>query len=168
MKQSTEQTGVAVMSWTCIQEVWGSNSNMVIRNPDRSFSWFSSVSTGLRLMSLQILIYIPFVITFSSHVTESVLRSWQSLSYANSPPFMEPEGSLPCSQEPITGLNPKPDESCPHLPPYFHNIHSNVIYLSMLQSSDWSHSFTFSEENFLCTSHVYRACYYLIQHHITW
>jgi hypothetical protein len=33
----------------------------------------------------------------------------------NSPPFMEPEGSLPCSQGPAT----EPDASCPHLPTLF-------------------------------------------------
>jgi hypothetical protein len=28
--------------------------------------------------------------------------------------FMEPEGSLSCSEEPATGPNPEPDESNPH------------------------------------------------------
>jgi hypothetical protein len=32
---------------------------------------------------------------------------------------MEPEGSLPCSQEPVTGLYSEPDKSTPHLPTLF-------------------------------------------------
>jgi hypothetical protein len=32
---------------------------------------------------------------------------------------MEPENSLPCSQDPTTGPNPKPDESSPHPPNLF-------------------------------------------------
>jgi hypothetical protein len=32
---------------------------------------------------------------------------------------MEPEGSLPCSQEPAIGPYPEPDESIAHLPTLF-------------------------------------------------
>jgi hypothetical protein len=32
---------------------------------------------------------------------------------------MEPEVSLPCSQEPATEFYPEPDESCPHIPTLF-------------------------------------------------
>jgi len=33
--------------------------------------------------------------------------------------FMEPEGSLPCSQQPATGPFPEQDESSPHPPTEF-------------------------------------------------
>jgi len=34
----------------------------------------------------------------------------------NSPPFMEYEDSLPCSQQPATGLYPEPDAFSAQLP----------------------------------------------------
>ena len=48
---------------------------------------------------------------------ESFLKSQQVLSWSrNSPHFMEPESSLPLSQQPATCLYPEPDRSspCPH------------------------------------------------------
>jgi hypothetical protein len=41
---------------------------------------------------------------------------------------MEPEGALPCSQEPAIGPYPEPDASSPYHPRYFSNIHYLHIY----------------------------------------
>jgi hypothetical protein len=47
---------------------------------------------------------------------------------------MEPEGSLPCSQEPSTGHCPEPDQSSPYQP-ILSNIHFNIIHPTMSWSS---------------------------------
>jgi hypothetical protein len=49
--------------------------------------------------------------------------SWEADSRSASqkipPPFMELEGSLPCSHEPATGPSPEPDASTTHLSTLF-------------------------------------------------
>jgi hypothetical protein len=51
------------------------------------------------------------------HGAEPFLRSRQLRSYSRiSQHFMEPEGSLSCSQEPSTGTYSKPDQSSPYHP----------------------------------------------------
>jgi len=40
---------------------------------------------------------------------------------------MGSEGSLLCSQEPVTGPYPELEESSPHLPTLFHKIHFNIF-----------------------------------------
>jgi hypothetical protein len=47
---------------------------------------------------------------------------------------MEPEGSLPCSQEPSTGLYPEPDQSSPYHT-ILSKININVILPPVSKSS---------------------------------
>jgi hypothetical protein len=47
---------------------------------------------------------------------------------------MEPEGSLPSSQEPSTGPYPEPDQSSPYHP-ILSNIHLNIILPPTSRSS---------------------------------
>jgi hypothetical protein len=52
-----------------------------------------------------------------THEAEPFLRSRQLCSHSRtSQHFMEPEGSLPCSQAPSTGLYPNTDQPAPHHP----------------------------------------------------
>jgi hypothetical protein len=68
---------------------------------------------------------IPLLLT---HGAEPFLGSCQLCSYSRtSQHFMEPGGSVPCSQEPSTGPYPEPDKSNP--------IHTIPSYLSTSDSS---------------------------------
>jgi len=61
-------------------------------------------------------------------------------------PFMEHEYLLQCSHKPATGPYPEPDESTLHLPPYFPEMHSNIILLYTPKSSEYSLPFSFSDK----------------------
>jgi hypothetical protein len=63
-------------------------------------------------------------------------------------------GSLPWSQDPATGTYPEPGDSSPHPPPYFPEIHSNIIFPSTARSSELAVTFRLSDENFTCISHL--------------
>jgi len=82
--------------------------------------------------------------------SESSLRFWESLSYSrNSLPATEPEGSLPCSQEPTICPCPELHESSPHLPtlflqdPFWYYLPNYASVLPVI---------TF--QNFVCISHL--------------
>jgi hypothetical protein len=70
---------------------------------------------------------------------------------------MEPEASLPCSQEPATGPYLNQMHTIFNLPPDF--LRSILIFLSMPRSFEWSLSFRFSDQKFVCISNLYHACY---------
>jgi hypothetical protein len=81
---------------------------------------------------------------------------------------MEPEGSLPSSQQPATGPYPEPDESVPHFQTYFPNIYCNIILTSTPMFSEWSLTFRLSDQNFFtpfsspCARHTPPISFYLI------
>jgi hypothetical protein len=74
----------------------------------------------------------------------------RSASQQNSPPFMEPEGSLPCSQQPAPAHT---------LPSYLFIIHFNIISLSKPRSTKWSLPFRGFRLKFcsLCVSKLFHG-----------
>jgi hypothetical protein len=59
---------------------------------------------------------------------------------------MEPEGSLPCSQEPTTGPNSEPDNQINTTPSYLSKIDFNIFHPPTSWSSQWSLSFWLSHQ----------------------
>jgi hypothetical protein len=94
-----------------------------------------------------------------THGAEPFLRSCQLCSHSRtSQYFMEPEGSLPRSQEPSTGPCPEPDRSNPYHT-YLSKIHFNIVQLPMSWSSQWFLSFWISHQYPICIPLLRHSCY---------
>jgi hypothetical protein len=78
-------------------------------------------------------------------------RSRQLRKYlTNCQYFMEPEGSLPCSQDSFTDPYPEPDQLIPHHLMLFLNIHFNIILYLRLLLPYLSLSFGVFHQNLIC------------------
>jgi hypothetical protein len=81
-------------------------------------------------------------VSLTHHGAESFLRSSQLCSYSRtSQHFMEPEGSLPCSQQPSTGAYPEPEQSNPCHPILSLYDPFNTVHPPTSWSSQWSLTF---------------------------
>jgi len=80
---------------------------------------------------------------------------------------MEPEGSLPCSQDSDTGLRPEPDKPTPH--PHTLFFLRSILTLSLIytQNSQVIHFSQMIRLRFLYIYHRFYSCYILSPSHNT-
>jgi hypothetical protein len=112
-----------------------------------------------RCLEMGLHVTIPYIIVCShhslthslTHEAEPFLRSCQLCSHSRtSQRFMEPEGPLPCSQEPL--LVPILSQINPihPIPSYLSKIHFNIVHPPTSWSSQWSLSFWISHQCPIC------------------
>jgi len=77
-----------------------------------------------------------FKVHFNIILTPSSQTDIRWVKSRNSPLFMEPGGSLPCSQQPATGPYPKPGESSPRPHTLRFKIHFSIILTHSSQADN--------------------------------
>jgi hypothetical protein len=97
-----------------------------------------------------VVLFILYYYYLLRHGAEPFLRSRQLFSHSRTPQhFTQPEGSIPCSQEPSTDPYPEPHQSNPHHP-ILSEIHPNIVHPPTSRSSQSSLSFWLSRQYSIC------------------
>jgi hypothetical protein len=103
-----------------------------------------------------------------THGAEPFSRSRQLRSHSKtSQRFMEPESSLPRSQEPVTGPYPESNRSNPYHP-ILSKINFNIVQPSMSRSSQWFLSSWISHQYPICIPLRPHSCYMPCPSHPPW
>jgi hypothetical protein len=120
-------------------------------NCRRDLLWRTPLQFGTKCNTM---LPVNIIALFNCQITQlansmELSSSWEAASHLAtqdySKHFMEPEGSLPCSQEPSNVPYPQPDHSSPYHPVL--PLCFNTILPPTSRSFQWSLSFWLSHQN---------------------
>jgi hypothetical protein len=138
----------------------GRNGNYIIYILDyrRMGRGFSTVSESHRPIEMQLLHSQIEILALCSGALFSQRRFLENLK-SLSQPFMEPEDSLPYTQQHATDPYPEADESSSQPPTLSMKIRLNIILPSTPRSSTWYFPFRIYDQDLVCISRLPHASY---------